>query len=328
MRHAAWGMAGALLCGATMAQTVTHAGQREPVNAQPRAVKKTPSIEGERIRPENGVADVALDKAWADYRQQVSIAADEVRDALNAQFDAATDKGDLEEAEKWQAVIEAFEANGMLGGDKSTRAAVANAQKQLMEAEKELIAAYGEVIKSLTKQKKINEAKAVRAERDLVVAAPRIPSDQAKNASGSGIRMDAKNAVARSIAQRKVDYEDRVAPPLDQNEWMEQQENFADRMLRQPNRFPKVFVEVVLDEDGLFRSLAEAVNSGDDTFIVAALGRFSQERLREMDAVVKETDWGRYPRADTGLTNGQVVLAAWDAVLRQLKAAENAGVVR
>lgn len=122
---------------------------------------------GTVARLRNGVQHPDLDKAWADYDAAVAKVTEEMRAAINKQFDAATAKGDLDAAEKWQVIGEKFEKAGELPAEKEIKAAVSGALAELKKAGDELTKAYEDVVKALTIEKKIADAKAVRDELRL-----------------------------------------------------------------------------------------------------------------------------------------------------------------
>jgi hypothetical protein len=116
-------------------------------------------------RPKDGVQHPDLDKAWAVYDAAVAKAADGIRAAMAKQFDAAAAKGDLDAAEKWQTALEKFEKAGDVPADTDTKSAVSTAVADYKKAKEELSKAYDSVVKALTMEKRIAEAKAVRNER-------------------------------------------------------------------------------------------------------------------------------------------------------------------
>lgn len=119
---------------------------------------------GTMARPKNGVAHPDLDKAWAQYEAAVAKASESLKAAISRQFDAATAKGDLDSAEKWQIALEKFEKTGEVPTEKEAKTALSAAVSDYKTASEELTKAYEAVVKSLTMEKKIEEAKAVRAE--------------------------------------------------------------------------------------------------------------------------------------------------------------------
>jgi tetratricopeptide (TPR) repeat protein len=126
-------------------------------------------IQGAVTRPKDGVQHPDLDKAWAEYDAVVAKAAEGIKAAINKQFDAATAKGDLDAAEKWQAALEKFEQAGEVPADTATKAAVGAAVAEYKKATDQLSKAYEAVVKTLTIEKKIAEAKTVRGEGVAVI---------------------------------------------------------------------------------------------------------------------------------------------------------------
>lgn len=134
----------------------------EPKNVTP----KHPA--GTLLRPKDGVKHPDLDKAWADYEAVITKVTESIKAAINKQFDEATNKGDLDAAEKWQVIGEKFEETGELPMEKETKTAVSAAVADYKNPREELAKTYEAVVKSLTREKKIAEAKAARGEfKDL-----------------------------------------------------------------------------------------------------------------------------------------------------------------
>jgi hypothetical protein len=132
---------------------------------------------GTVARLKDGVQHPDLDKAWADYDAVVAQAAEGIRSALSKQFDAATAKGDLDAAERWQTALEKFEKAGEVPVETETKAAVKSALGDYKKARDELSKAYGAVVKALTMAKKIAEATAARDEwKSLAAGAAAPPS--------------------------------------------------------------------------------------------------------------------------------------------------------
>jgi hypothetical protein len=115
-------------------------------------------------RPQDGVQHPDLDVAWAEYDAVVSQAADGIKAVIAKQFDAATQKGDLDAAEKWQAALEKFEKAGEVPTEAEVKTAVSTAVANYRRAKEKLASAYDAAVKALTIKKKIAEAKAVRDE--------------------------------------------------------------------------------------------------------------------------------------------------------------------
>jgi len=291
-------------------------------------IPKPSQIEGQRTRPAESIKHDDLDEAWAQYEASIEALTKTIRAALEDGFEKATEKGDLDEAEKWQDAIQVFEEHGVFLGDQALKAVKAEAEKKLAEADAKLSLAYSSVIKELTKQKRIAEAKDVRAERTAVAATAHVAPDGIRKPSRSSVTQSQKTAFKAVFQQRKQEYAKRSVPPLDRETQLKQVENIADFRLRKPSKVSKWLTAVIDDDDGLFRDLVQAVESKDDAAILKAYNRFPADRTAEMDALINETDWGRWNRGDTKLTNGQVVLAAVEAVLRGLDAAERAGIIK
>ena len=145
---------------------------------------------GTVTRPTGGVQHPDLDKAWTDYDAVVAQAADGIKAAISKQFDAATAKADLDAADKWQTALEKFEKAGEVPSGGETKSAVSAAIADYRKAKEELIKAYESVVKTLTMEKKIVEAKATRAEsRHLSEAAALVTpkaEPQRKRPAGRG----------------------------------------------------------------------------------------------------------------------------------------------
>lgn len=133
-----------------------------PVADAPDAGPKRPA--GSVARPKDGVKHPDLDRAWADYDAAVAKVTESIKAAVAKQFDAATAKGDLDAADKWQTALENFEKAGEVPTESETKATLAVALVDYKKAREELAKAYEAVVKNLTMEKKIAEAKAVRQE--------------------------------------------------------------------------------------------------------------------------------------------------------------------
>jgi len=139
----------------------------EPAPPQPEtsAAKQTkPKMQGTYVRPDDAVQHPDLDKVWGTYDSAVAQANTAIAQSLTHLFDAAADQGDLDAADKWQAQRQRFETEGVLLDQKETQTAVKTAVQELKVANEQLSKAYDVLLKSLTKDKKIAEAKAVRDE--------------------------------------------------------------------------------------------------------------------------------------------------------------------
>jgi len=132
-------------------------------------------------RPKDGVQHPDLNKAWAEYDAVVAKAAEGIKQAIGKQFDAATANGDLDSAEKWQAALEKFEKAGEVPSQSETKSAVSAAVADYKKAKEELSKAYEAVVKALTMEKKIADAKAVRGERQALDGEPTPASKPSRN---------------------------------------------------------------------------------------------------------------------------------------------------
>ena len=119
---------------------------------------------GTVARPKDGVQHPDLDKAWADYDAAVLKVTELIKAAISKQFDAAATKGDLDAAEKWQVIGKKFEADGELPSEEETKATVSAAVVEYKQAREKLTKAYEDVVKALTIEKRIADARAARAE--------------------------------------------------------------------------------------------------------------------------------------------------------------------
>jgi hypothetical protein len=165
------------------------AGKDPNEEGGPHAPHKKPA--GTLVRPNDGVQHDDLDDAWIDYTTAVEKASEAVRVAITNQFDAATKRGDLEAAEKWQAVGERFNSGTALPDQAELKAAVNFVEIEFMQAEARLTKAYEALVKSLTKDKKVADA---RKTRDEIVAVKRAakgntaPHNQPQNQRGPANR--------------------------------------------------------------------------------------------------------------------------------------------
>ncbi len=115
-------------------------------------------------RPEDGVQHADLDKAWEEYEAAIAKGAERIQAAISKQFDAATARGDLDDSEKWQAALEIFVKSGEVPDEGMPKTLVNAAITDCKKAKEELRKGYEGVVKTLTIEKKIEEAKAVRTE--------------------------------------------------------------------------------------------------------------------------------------------------------------------
>ncbi len=149
----------------------------------------TKRLAGTVVRPKDGVQHPDLDKAWVEYDAVVAQAADSIKAAITKHFDAATAKGDLDAAEKWQAALEKFEKAGELPSESETKAAVSAVVADYKKAKDTLDKVYEAVVKNLTMEKKIAEAKAVRGEASTI-ASPSAQPDASAAASSPDLKTE------------------------------------------------------------------------------------------------------------------------------------------
>jgi hypothetical protein len=119
---------------------------------------------GTLVRPKDGIKHPDLANAWAEYDAAAAKTTDGIRAATTRQFDAAAAKGDLDAAEKWQTALERFEKAGEVPLHSETNAAVTAAVADYKKARNALTTAYESVVKALTIEKKIAEAKTANEE--------------------------------------------------------------------------------------------------------------------------------------------------------------------
>jgi len=131
---------------------------------------------GTLVRPAGSYKCPELDEAWAIYDAAIAKATDAVREFVSDQFDDATDKADLKEAVKWQKIGEAFKS-GQLPSAIEAKPVVDDAKKAFQQAKSGLAAAYESFTKTLTREKKIQDALRVDGELKTVMtgAAPQPP---------------------------------------------------------------------------------------------------------------------------------------------------------
>lgn len=130
-------------------------------------------LAGTLVRPEDGVRHQTLDDAWAAYDAAVAKATSAISEKIAKEFDAATAKGDLAAAEKWQSIGARLEKDGAVRVERATKAVAYAALNECLKAADELAGVYGSLVKDLTREQKIPEAEAVRLESLAVVGAGR-----------------------------------------------------------------------------------------------------------------------------------------------------------
>jgi hypothetical protein len=127
-------------------------------------------------RPKDGVQHPDLNKAWADYDEQIETAAKAIEQAIERELNKAAEAGDLDAALKWKTAGEQFRKDGRvpegLDDEKAKGRPKAKPQKPdpppqslVVEAQVRLAKAYEAVEKSLVKGLDLEQAKQIRAER-------------------------------------------------------------------------------------------------------------------------------------------------------------------
>jgi hypothetical protein len=129
----------------------------------------TDLLKGLLLRPKHIDASTNLDAAWTEYEDAVTKVRDDIRTAIAKQFDTATAKGDLDAAEKWQAIGKKFEQAGELPAECNTEPTVTAPIAEYKRAKDLLGKAYDAAVKSLTMDKKIPVARALRDERSRLL---------------------------------------------------------------------------------------------------------------------------------------------------------------
>jgi hypothetical protein len=192
------------------AQKPTAAADADATEAGPKRPAGTVS------RPKDGVQHPDLDKAWAGYDAVIAKVNDSIKAAIAEQFDAATAKGDLDAAEKWQAALERFEKAGEVPVEPETKATVSTAVTEYKQAKEELGKSYDAVVTVLTKEKNISEAKAVRDEKASQFVSSHVLPTQA------AIVLEARSykRATPNVADREADRWDGLAVPAEASiEW-------------------------------------------------------------------------------------------------------------
>ncbi|MBM4022437.1 MAG: C-type lectin domain-containing protein [Planctomycetes bacterium] len=118
-------------------------------------------------RPKNGAMHPDLDVAWRRYEAAVDNAIEEVQSAIRRRLDAATERGDLDAVEQWQKTHDEFRHVGAMPVEKELKASVNALRRVLREEKEKLSVEYAAVVKTLTTNKDLELAKAVRGEGRL-----------------------------------------------------------------------------------------------------------------------------------------------------------------
>lgn len=145
--------------------------QQATVAEAPEQTPAGPRPQGAVVRPDGGVQHPDLDNAWSEYDAIIQQVGSDLRVAISAQFDAAAASGNLDYTEKWQSALQRFDEDGEIPSEPAVKTIVADAVARLKEAKDALLIAYESLTKKLTMDKKLPEAKDVRAERDDIKSA-------------------------------------------------------------------------------------------------------------------------------------------------------------
>lgn len=139
-------------------------GQSTPVPEVDRAPPAPVRLEGTVARPKNGVRHPDLDEAWAEYDLIVAKVTEDIRAAIKKEWQGAVNKGDLDTAEKWEGIGKKFESEGECDLEKELGAIGKKSVLKLKSAHAALEKAYDSVVKALTREKKLPQAKAAKSE--------------------------------------------------------------------------------------------------------------------------------------------------------------------
>lgn len=181
--------------------------QTPPAATPPDAADNGPKPPvGTLVRPKECVQHEALNKAWDDYQIAVGKASQMINAAIAKQLDTATQKGNLEAAEKWQAISDRFTNGIALPDEDETRAAVTNAVIELTKAKDRLSKTYDAVVKVFTKEKKVAEARKARDEIANVTRA----ADKSTAKAGVAEPHKARSRVKKVVFLSDLDEQDVV----------------------------------------------------------------------------------------------------------------------
>jgi hypothetical protein len=138
-----------------------------PEGADPTLLPRRPARS--LARPQDGVQSPDLDDAWSKHETSVTKFVETVRETVAKRIDKASAKGNLDEADKWQAVGNTFAVNGELLALAESDPAISTAVADYDKAKVKLIEAYDAVVEAMTMAKMIEDAKAVRDESQALM---------------------------------------------------------------------------------------------------------------------------------------------------------------
>lgn len=146
------------------------------------------------VRPKDGFKHPDLDKGWAEYRAAVAKASEPLKAAIIKQFEAATTKGDLDTASKWQALLQKLEKECALPpAEGAVKPTVVATKNNFEKAKKTLLQVYDGLKEGLTKDAKIADAQQiadatqVQTERDGLDQKEKEPAKPAKKLTDAEI---------------------------------------------------------------------------------------------------------------------------------------------
>jgi hypothetical protein len=160
--------------------------QQATVAEKPDEAQAHGRLQGTLVRPQGGVQHPDLDKAWSEYDKQMQAVAEAIERAIDKEFNAAVEAGDLDAALKWKTAGERFQKEGRIpeglddenakGKPKSKpQKPEVSPQSQIVEAQKQLATAYEAVEKGLVRSRELEKAKQVRAESVAGFGQPNSP---------------------------------------------------------------------------------------------------------------------------------------------------------
>lgn len=173
--------------------------QKRPANPETKATDADPvHPAGTFVRPKDGLQHPDLEKAWVEYDTAVKKASEGIKTAIAKQCEAVMAKGNLDAAEKWQATLRKFETAGEMPEAGATKAAVNAAATEYKKANDELTKAYEAVVRALTKEKRIDLARAANSEKEAIQKARQVgvnlavgkPTRQSSVYRGTGLKHD------------------------------------------------------------------------------------------------------------------------------------------
>lgn len=169
-----------------------HVGERPPApdaaarSAEPGGRPKVEPGKARVVRPRGTLARPAgatkhadLDRAWDAYEAAVVKFSESLAAAIGRQFDASAARGDLDAADTWQAAARVYGSEGVIPADLEIRGGLAAADAAVRRAREDLARTYESLTRALTIEKRIEDAKKVREEWQVVTRAATTPGADA-----------------------------------------------------------------------------------------------------------------------------------------------------